>query len=90
MLTHCLPFCLGLPPYFPFPSPPLPPPSAVSDLARRMCWKLVAEKREEKGLKDRVGAAIWQKPESNDCYSQKEKGSQPPMCEAQDTPDAAW
>ena len=55
-----------------------------------MCWKLVAEKREEKGLKDRVGAAIWQKPESNDCYSQKEKGSQPPMCEAQDTPDAAW
>ena len=49
-----------------------------------------AKQKEGKDVKDGMGAAIWQKPETNDCYSQKEKGSQPPMCEAQDNPDAAW
>ncbi|CAL0314458.1 unnamed protein product [Lupinus luteus] len=36
-----------------------------------------------------VGAAIYRKPTSNECYEQREK-SEPPMCKDDDDPNAAW
>lgn len=69
-------------------SPPLR--AATADVAERMCWNLVARKTEGSDIKDGVGVAIWQKPVSNDCYSKRAKHATPPMCETEDSPDAAW
>lgn len=55
-------------------------------LTTAMCWKRVA-----KFIDDTtgIGAAIFQKPISNDCYENRKKDF-PPMCDEDDKPDAAW
>ncbi|KAE8665122.1 putative methyltransferase PMT8 [Hibiscus syriacus] len=54
---------------------------AMSTLVERMGWKIAA-KRDE--------TVIWVKPLTNDCFMQREPGTQPPMCRSDDDPDAAW
>ncbi|CAL4966771.1 unnamed protein product [Urochloa decumbens] len=53
----------------------------MSDLARRMCWKVASKKNQ---------TVIWAKPLTNRCYMRREPGTLPPMCEHDDDPDAAW
>lgn len=60
--------------------------AAMSELTKKMCWDLVATS------KDRVngiGAAIYRKPISNDCY-EKRSQNEPPLCEESDNSNAAW
>uniref|UniRef100_A0A7N0UFU8 Uncharacterized protein n=1 Tax=Kalanchoe fedtschenkoi TaxID=63787 RepID=A0A7N0UFU8_KALFE len=58
----------------------------MSVLTQAICWKLVTIQKDKLNS---VGAAIYQKPATNDCY-QKRKHSQPPMCKDDDDPNAAW
>ena len=51
-----------------------------------MCWRLVAKFVDPS---TGIGAAIFQKPTTNDCYEKREKDF-PPMCEDDDKPDDAW
>ncbi|TKW23040.1 hypothetical protein SEVIR_4G267400v4 [Setaria viridis] len=53
----------------------------MSDLARRMCWRVASKKNQ---------TVIWAKPLANGCYMRREPGTRPPMCERDDDPDAAW
>ncbi|KAJ4834294.1 hypothetical protein Tsubulata_028304 [Turnera subulata] len=53
----------------------------MSTLVERMCWKIAA-KRDQ--------TVIWVKPLNNDCYMQRAPGTQPPLCKADDDPDAVW
>lgn len=53
----------------------------MSALVERMCWK-IAEKRNQ--------TVIWVKPLTNDCYLDREPGTQPPLCKSDDDPDAVW
>ncbi|CAN6220323.1 unnamed protein product [Urochloa humidicola] len=53
----------------------------MSDLARRMCWRIASKKNQ---------TVIWAKPLTNGCYMRREPGTFPPMCEHDDDPDAAW
>uniref|UniRef100_A0A6N2KQ73 Methyltransferase n=1 Tax=Salix viminalis TaxID=40686 RepID=A0A6N2KQ73_SALVM len=53
----------------------------MSALVERMCWK-VAVKRNQ--------TVIWVKPLTNDCYMEREPGTQPPLCKSDDDPDAVW
>ncbi|KAH7447140.1 hypothetical protein KP509_01G093300 [Ceratopteris richardii] len=55
-------------------------------LTRSICWKLV-----EKFFDDStgIGAAVFQKPRSNQCYENRNKDF-PPMCDEDDKPDSAW
>ena len=53
----------------------------MSALVGRMCWKIAA-KRDQ--------TVIWVKPLTNDCYMDRESGTQPPLCKSDDDPDAAW
>ncbi|XP_021718136.1 probable methyltransferase PMT27 [Chenopodium quinoa] len=59
---------------------------AMSALTASMCWKL--EKKEKDPI-NKIGAAIFRKPTNNECYD-KRKENKPPMCKADDDPDAAW
>ncbi|CAL5414617.1 unnamed protein product [Camellia sinensis] len=59
---------------------------AMSKLTKSMCWDLVVVKKD---TLNRVGAAIYRKPISNECYEQRPK-NEPPMCKESDDPDAAW
>ncbi|KAJ8764385.1 hypothetical protein K2173_006125 [Erythroxylum novogranatense] len=59
---------------------------AMSALTVSMCWELVTIKKDKLNS---VGAAIYRKPLTNDCYDQRKKNS-PPMCKNEDDPDAAW
>ncbi|KAG4192329.1 hypothetical protein ERO13_A07G149700v2 [Gossypium hirsutum] len=54
---------------------------AMSAFVERMCWK-IAVKRDQ--------TVIWVKPLTNDCYMQREPGTQPPMCRSDDDPDLVW
>ncbi|CAM8908125.1 unnamed protein product [Rhodiola kirilowii] len=58
----------------------------MSALTQAMCWKLVTIQKDKLNS---VGAAIYQKSTTNDCY-QKRKHNQPPMCKDDDDPNAAW
>uniref|UniRef100_A0A7N0UAY5 Uncharacterized protein n=1 Tax=Kalanchoe fedtschenkoi TaxID=63787 RepID=A0A7N0UAY5_KALFE len=58
----------------------------MSALTQAMCWKLVTIQKDKLNS---VGAAVYQKPTTNDCY-QKRKHNQPPMCKDDDDPNAAW
>ncbi|KAK1373469.1 putative methyltransferase PMT27 [Heracleum sosnowskyi] len=58
----------------------------MSALTVSMCWELVTVKNDKLNM---VGAAIYRKPESNDCYNER-KRKQPPMCKDDDDPNAAW
>ncbi|EPS59776.1 hypothetical protein M569_15028, partial [Genlisea aurea] len=53
----------------------------MSALVGRMCWKIAAKKNQ---------TVIWQKPLTNDCYLEREPGTQPPLCRSDDDPDAVW
>ncbi|CAN4105519.1 unnamed protein product [Withania somnifera] len=59
---------------------------AMSKLTNAMCWELIAK------TKDRVngvGAAVYRKPTSNECYEQRSTDA-PPLCQGYDDPNAAW
>ncbi|KAJ4956386.1 hypothetical protein NE237_013169 [Protea cynaroides] len=53
----------------------------MSTLVERMCWKIAAKRNQ---------TVIWVKPLTNDCYREREPGTQPPLCRSDDDPDAAW
>ncbi|KAK1290011.1 putative methyltransferase PMT3 [Acorus calamus] len=53
----------------------------MSALVERMCWKIAAKKNQ---------TVIWVKPLTNDCYMEREPGTQPPLCRPDDDPDAVW
>ncbi|PON91576.1 putative methyltransferase PMT [Trema orientale] len=53
----------------------------MEDLTTRICWKLV---------KKEGYIAIWQKPLNNSCYSDRDTGVQPPLCDPTDDPDSVW
>ncbi|KAL4310820.1 hypothetical protein GQ457_01G028650 [Hibiscus cannabinus] len=58
----------------------------MSRLTKSMCWDLVTVKKDRLNA---VGAAIYRKPTSNDCYNKRSKNV-PPLCEESDDPNAAW
>jgi SAM-dependent methyltransferase len=53
----------------------------MSDLARRMCWRVASKKNQ---------TVIWDKPLTNGCYMRREPRTLPPMCERDGDLDAAW
>ncbi|XP_043704777.1 probable methyltransferase PMT9 isoform X2 [Telopea speciosissima] len=55
--------------------------SAMSDLLRRMCWRIVS-KRDQ--------TVIWAKPLNNNCYLKRDPQTRPPLCSSKDDPDASW
>ncbi|XP_072966973.1 probable methyltransferase PMT27 isoform X1 [Typha angustifolia] len=59
---------------------------AMTSLTKSMCWDLVTIKKDKL---NGVGAAIYRKPTSNECYDTR-KDQKPPMCNEDDDPDAAW
>ncbi|XP_074371252.1 putative methyltransferase PMT25 [Apium graveolens] len=59
---------------------------AMSELTKSMCWDLVKISRDKLNS---VGAAIYRKPITNDCYEQRSQ-SEPPLCNEADEPDAVW
>ncbi|KAI3686880.1 hypothetical protein L1987_80569 [Smallanthus sonchifolius] len=58
----------------------------MSKLTKAMCWELVVVYKDKL---NEVGAAIYKKPTSNECYDNRQKND-PPMCESNDDPDAIW
>ncbi|TYK12575.1 putative methyltransferase PMT27 [Cucumis melo var. makuwa] len=58
----------------------------MSALTKSMCWELVTIQKDKLNS---VGAAIYRKPTSNECYDQR-KHKHPPMCKNDDDPNAAW
>ncbi|KAG9131078.1 hypothetical protein Leryth_006809 [Lithospermum erythrorhizon] len=58
----------------------------MSALTKAICWKLVTIKKD---ALNKIGAAIYKKPNSNECYEQR-KSKAPPMCKTNDDPNAAW
>ncbi|CAN0928488.1 Probable methyltransferase PMT24 [Linum grandiflorum] len=58
----------------------------MSKLTKAMCWELIVIKKD---AVNGVGAAIYRKPSSNECYNQRTT-SQPPLCKESDDPNAAW
>ncbi|CAN8313598.1 unnamed protein product [Cochlearia groenlandica] len=59
---------------------------AMSKLTKAMCWKLMTIKKDEL---NEVGAAIYQKPMSNECYNERSQ-NEPPLCKDSDDQNAAW
>ncbi|CAK7346883.1 unnamed protein product [Dovyalis caffra] len=59
---------------------------AMSKLTKSMCWDLVVIKED---TLDGVSAAIYRKPTSNNCYSNRPQ-NEPPLCKESDDPNAAW
>ncbi|XP_050374382.1 probable methyltransferase PMT3 [Argentina anserina] len=53
----------------------------MSALVERMCWRIAAKRNQ---------TVIWQKPLTNDCYMEREPGTQPHLCRSDDDPDAIW
>ncbi|PIN16633.1 Sterol 24-C-methyltransferase [Handroanthus impetiginosus] len=58
----------------------------MSNLTVAMCWELVTIKKDKMNS---IGAAIYQKPDTNDCYERR-KPNHPPICKSDDDPNAAW
>ncbi|CAH2064422.1 unnamed protein product, partial [Thlaspi arvense] len=58
----------------------------MSALTKSMCWELVTINKDKL---NGVGAAIYQKPATNECY-EKRKRNRPPMCKNNDDSNAAW
>ncbi|KAK3026527.1 hypothetical protein RJ639_041824 [Escallonia herrerae] len=58
----------------------------MSALTVSMCWELVTIKKDKVNS---IGAAIYHKPDSNECYEER-KHNHPPMCKRVDDPNAAW
>ncbi|KAL8252753.1 hypothetical protein R6Q59_036446 [Mikania micrantha] len=59
---------------------------AMSKLTKAMCWDLVVTNNDKL---NEVGAAIYRKPTSNECYENRQQND-PPLCENKDDPDAVW
>nr|ALA99947.1 DUF248-1 [Populus tomentosa]ALA99959.1 DUF248-1 [Populus tomentosa] len=59
---------------------------AMSALTASMCWELVTIQNDKL---NGIGAAIYRKPTTNNCYDQRKKNS-PPMCKSDDDANAAW
>ncbi|KAM7251112.1 hypothetical protein ACFE04_022995 [Oxalis oulophora] len=59
---------------------------AMTNLTKSMCWDLV---NIEKDAINSIGAAIFRKPSTNECYDNR-KRKNPPMCKDNDDPNAAW
>ncbi|RZC78479.1 hypothetical protein C5167_002655 [Papaver somniferum] len=53
----------------------------MEDLTTRLCWELV---------KKEGYVAIWRKPSNNSCYTGRDAGTQPPLCDLSDDPDNVW
>ncbi|XP_062101043.1 probable methyltransferase PMT10 [Humulus lupulus] len=53
----------------------------MEDLTTRICWELV---------KKEGYIVIWQKPLNNSCYSNRNPGVQPQLCDTTDDPDSVW
>ncbi|KAE8714635.1 putative methyltransferase PMT8 [Hibiscus syriacus] len=53
----------------------------MSALVKRMCWRIAAKRNQ---------TVIWKKPLTNDCYMEREPGTNPPLCRSDDDPDAVW
>lgn len=58
----------------------------MSALTVAMCWELITIKKDKLNL---IGVAVYQKPYSNECYSERKK-QEPPMCKLDDDPNVAW
>ncbi|XP_010557710.1 PREDICTED: probable methyltransferase PMT27 [Tarenaya hassleriana] len=58
----------------------------MSSLTKSMCWDLVTINKDKL---NGVGAAIFRKPVSNECYEKRQQ-QQPPMCKNDDDANAAW
>lgn len=58
----------------------------MSNLTAAMCWEVVTIRKDKLNS---IGAAIFQKPTSNDCYKKRAQ-SEPQMCKDDDDPNAAW
>lgn len=59
---------------------------AMVALTDAMCWSLTIK---TKGLSSGVGFAIYQKPVTNLCYESRQV-NEPPICNENENPDAAW
>lgn len=59
---------------------------AMTKLTKTMCWELVVINNDKL---NEVGAAIYRKPTSNECYENRQQND-PPLCENNDDPDAIW
>nr|GEY50130.1 probable methyltransferase PMT26 [Tanacetum cinerariifolium] len=59
---------------------------AMSKLTKAMCWELVVVNNDKL---NEVGAAIYRKPTSNECYENRQQ-QEPPLCGSKDDPDAIW
>lgn len=59
---------------------------AMSKLTKAMCWERVVIYKDRL---NQVGAAIYRKPTSNECYENRQEND-PPLCENSDDPDAIW
>ncbi|KAL7617640.1 hypothetical protein Lser_V15G00341 [Lactuca serriola] len=59
---------------------------AMSKLTKAMCWELVKVNNDKL---NEVGAAIYRKPTTNECYESRQQ-NEPPLCESKDDPDAIW
>ncbi|XP_077246426.1 putative methyltransferase PMT25 [Tasmannia lanceolata] len=58
----------------------------MTSLTRSMCWDLITIKKDRLNS---VGAAIYRKPVSNECFNNRKRNN-PPICEENDDPSAAW
>ncbi|XVE87377.1 hypothetical protein DITRI_Ditri18aG0112400 [Diplodiscus trichospermus] len=59
---------------------------AMSSLTKSICWELVTLKKDKLNS---IGAAIFRKPTSNECYDKRQDNS-PPMCKSSDDANAVW
>lgn len=60
--------------------------AAMKELTKKICWELVSI---NKDTINAVGAAIYRKPTTNECYEQRSQ-NEPPICDKSDDPNAAW
>ncbi|CAK9171500.1 unnamed protein product [Ilex paraguariensis] len=59
---------------------------AMKQLTKSMCWEVVSINKDRL---NKVGVAVYQKPNSNECY-EKRSQNEPPLCQHSDDPNAAW
>lgn len=59
---------------------------AMSALTKAMCWDLHTIKKDKLNS---VGAAMYRKPTTNECYENR-KNQKPPTCKEDDDANAAW
>ncbi|KAF9607277.1 hypothetical protein IFM89_033484 [Coptis chinensis] len=58
----------------------------MSALMKKMCWELLVIKND---IVNQVGAAIFRKPTSNECYEQRAE-NEPSLCKDFVDANAAW